>query len=221
MNFIRCCPSCNNEIEYNTKYSVTRANKLNSSCRSCATRHTPERIENSRIANSGEKNPMYGNHSQQGEKNGMFGKHHTPESKQKQRVSNAKYWQGRERPTGKDTPMWGRRHSPETRAKQRRSAINKAAIRFINNKFVPSYNPKACLLFEQINVGMGWAGQHAENGGEFQVLGYWVDYYEPNLNIVIEYDEKDHEKASRKEKDAFRQKEITEFLGCEFYRIKE
>ena len=35
---------------------------------------------------------------------------------------------------------------------------------------------------------------HAENIGEFCIkeLGYFLDYYEPNLNLVIEWNEKQH-----------------------------
>jgi hypothetical protein len=83
----------------------------------------------------------------------------------------------------------------------------------------PNYNRSACQLFEDINRKMGWNGQHAENGGEFFIkeLGYWVDYYEPNFNIVIEFDEPNHK--YRKEKDEIRQREITEYLKCKFIRI--
>lgn len=66
---------------------------------------------------------------------------------------------------------------------------------------------------------MGWKGQHAENGGEIHIRGWFLDYYEPNLNIVIEYDEKQHNTAKRKEKDVRKEQEVIENLGCKFYRI--
>ena len=70
---------------------------------------------------------------------------------------------------------------------------------------------------------MQWDGQHAENGGEYCIkeLGYWVDYYEPTLNLVIEYDEPYHSRKINQIKDLARQKEIEEYLGCKFYRIKQ
>ena len=90
---------------------------------------------------------------------------------------------------------------------------------------IPNYNSEACKLFNDLNRFTGWNGQHAENGGEFYIseLGYWVDYYEKNLNLVLEYDEAGHYNVdgTLKEKDAQRQKEITEFLDCKFIRIKE
>ena len=63
--------------------------------------------------------------------------------------------------------------------------------------------------------------QHAENGGEFHIneLGYWVDGYSKEKNIVIEYYEKFHSKNI--ERDLRRQTEITKLLNCEFIIIKE
>jgi hypothetical protein len=86
---------------------------------------------------------------------------------------------------------------------------------------MPNYNPTACQLFEEINKELGWLGKHAENGGEFHIkeLGYWLDYYEPNHNIVIEFDEKKHNKTTKR--DMQRQTEIEQHLGCKFYRIPE
>lgn len=48
---------------------------------------------------------------------------------------------------------------------------------------------------------------------------YWDAGYSKAKNIVIEYYEMAHEK--KKERDDRRQKEIEEFLGCEFIIIKE
>ena len=55
--------------------------------------------------------------------------------------------------------------------------------------------------------------QHAQNGGEHYVkeLGYWLDGYSPEKNIVIEYYEDRHRRQV--EKDNQRQKEIMELYG--------
>lgn len=91
-----------------------------------------------------------------------------------------------------------------------------------NNQY-PRYNKKACRIFDEINKELRWNGVHAENGGEYNIkeLGYWVDYYEPNLNIIIEYDEMWHNNKNQKKKDIMRQKEIIKYLGCTFYRLSE
>ena len=84
----------------------------------------------------------------------------------------------------------------------------------------PNYNPEACRLIEEYGKKHGYNFQHAENGGEFHIkeLGYFVDGYDVEQNVVIEYDEPHH--ARQKEKDTQRQQEIIELLKCKFIRIK-
>jgi len=116
--------------------------------------------------------------------------------------------------------LTGRKHSRETRRKMRLAAI--ARIGLGGQKY-PCFNSNACDIFEEINNEMGWDGQHARRRGEYHIkkLGYWVDYYEPNQNVVIEYDERAHNNNGKIEKDNLRQKEIIELLHCSFYRIPE
>jgi hypothetical protein len=86
----------------------------------------------------------------------------------------------------------------------------------------PNYNQKAIQILNQKAKELGITDlQHAENGGEFYIeeLGYWVDGYSKEKNIVIEYYESFHEK--HKEKDLRRQNEITKHLNCKFIIIKE
>lgn len=116
--------------------------------------------------------------------------------------------------------LWSnRKHTDETRNKMRISAAKLVMSRIKGNR---TYNPLACKLFNLINEELQWNGVHAENGGEFFVtsLGYWVDYYEPNHNVVIEFDEKHHEKLKNKSNDQKRQNRIMENLNCKFFRIK-
>lgn len=94
----------------------------------------------------------------------------------------------------------------------------------INKNFHPSYNPKACEYFNQLMKNTNTFIQHAENGGEYFIkeLGFWVDGYDSENNIVYEYDEKHHFTSNKlNDKDINRQKLITEFLNCYFVRIKD
>ena len=92
----------------------------------------------------------------------------------------------------------------------------------------PSYNKNACVVFDMINKNLSWNGIHAETNkdGEYKVkiddyTQFYVDYYEPNHNVVIEYDEKYHFKPSyNKRLEKIRQNKITKFLNCKFFRIK-
>jgi hypothetical protein len=86
----------------------------------------------------------------------------------------------------------------------------------------PSYNPASIAFIENFAAGLNEHVQHAENGGELRVSGYWLDGYIPVKNIAIEYDESHHFKKSGElsERDVRRMKRIHKEIGCTFVRIK-
>jgi DNA-directed RNA polymerase subunit M/transcription elongation factor TFIIS len=96
--------------------------------------------------------------------------------------------------------------------------------KFNGNQIIPSYNKKACLLFDNIMKKTHTHIQHAMNDGEFYIkeLGYWVDGYDKENNIVYEFDESHHfdKNGNLREKDITRQQEISQLLRCEFIRLK-
>jgi len=87
----------------------------------------------------------------------------------------------------------------------------------------PSFSKEACKVFDKIEKDFGWDGFYATKGKEKRIGRFWVDYYEPHKNIVIEYDEPYHfdKDGNLKEKDVKRQKLIEQKIGCRFYRISE
>ena len=95
--------------------------------------------------------------------------------------------------------------------------------KFNGNQIVPSYNSKACKLFDKMMKENNIHIQHAMNGGEYYIkeLGYWVDGYDKENNIVYEFDEKYHNSEKQKNKDLIRQNEIINYIDCIFIRIKE
>lgn len=111
----------------------------------------------------------------------------------------------------------GRVFSDDHKRKMRESTLNY----LINCKNVKCrYNKTACEYFTKLNEEKGWNGIHAENGGEKIICGYSLDYYDPTLNIVVEYDEKHHYdiNGNLRPKDIKRQNEIIKTLHCKFYR---
>lgn len=123
---------------------------------------------------------------------------------------------------GSNNPRYGKKHSEETKRKMRLSAIHRIEkIKLNNNKLFPMYNPKSISIIEEYGDKYGYNFQHAENGGEFYIeeLGYWVDGYDKEKNVVIEYYEKAHNK--RKQRDEQRKKEIINYLKCKFIEIRE
>jgi hypothetical protein len=196
----RNCPSCNKIINYTYSSGFYRAEAKNSLCAGCV------KIGNDWTWNKNKKLPE---HIRQkvavaGTKTLMEKVNNKPRSLEtREKLSKANK---------------GKKLSTEHRRKIRIGVL-KAKQNHI--KLYPNYTKEACKLFDEINTELGWNGQHAENGKEFHIkeLGYWVDYYEPNLNLVIEYDDKGHK--YRQQKDKLRQEEIEQYLGCKFYRIKE
>lgn len=84
-----------------------------------------------------------------------------------------------------------------------------------------AFNEKACEYMDLLNEEKGWNLQHALNGGEISCGPFSLDGYDKNLNIVFEYDEKQHNKSKAKEHDLYRQKFIIDKLNCEFWRYDE
>lgn len=98
--------------------------------------------------------------------------------------------------------------------------INKKLI-LSGGKIVPHFNIFACKLFDDIALLTNTNIQHALNGGEYFIadLGYWVDGFDKENNIVYEYYEKEHQKKTQK--DTQREFEIKEKLNCKFIIIHE
>jgi hypothetical protein len=225
----RNCPNCNKTLTYSSYKNLWRAKNMGTYCKDCTdklpkkakskeySRNCPEcstilyynslgtlRKSEGKKCNSCTQRPL------------STGRLHTEETKQKISKNHAKYW------TGTDGYWKNKTRSNETRKKLRLIFASKLQTR-VTGSF--KYNPKAVQLFEQIEREFNFNGIYAtkNNLGEFYVkdLGYWVDYYEPELNLVIEYDEKHHERYKQKIKDNQRQVEIMELLKCKFIRIKE
>ena len=112
---------------------------------------------------------------------------------------------------------------PEDRLRKRLARIEQ--IKQLYGQVYPFYNSNACKYFNTLSTERGWKIQHAENGGEYYLkdLGYWLDGYDKEKNIVIEYDEPRHYKINGqlKEKDVRRMNEIINHLKCSFYRYDE
>jgi hypothetical protein len=114
------------------------------------------------------------------------------------------------------------KHSDETIRKIRVKTLERLEQTKLKGcKLYPAYNSKSIPFIEKYSNEHGYKIQHAENGGEFHIkeLGYWVDGYDKEKNVVIEYDENYHNR--QKLKDVVRQNEIINYLKCTFIRLNE
>ena len=114
----------------------------------------------------------------------------------------------------------GCKHSDETKEKLREKAIE--YINKCKGPIQPRYSIEGCHFFDILNDKYGWNLQHAENGGEIIVNGYFLDAYDKKLNIVVEYDEEAHYddlyENILSDKDIYRQNQIIKALNCTFFR---
>ncbi len=155
---------------------------------------------------------MHENHPDiSGKNHPMYGKRHTDETKMK--MSEAR--------RGKNHPLFGKHHSKESKRKMRLSRIKE--IKDKNGTIFPNYNKEACEYFRKFDKDNDTQGRYAVyGGGEYFIekLGYWPDYINFDMKLIMEWDEEYHK--YQKDKDIQRQKEIQEYYpDFEFIRIRE
>ena len=212
--FKRHCPKCNREIFYSRKDSLKRAETQNRLCSSCTI--------------SGENNPFYGKHHTDisNKKNAEWHKGRKTSDIHKLNTSrnHSKYWLGKKRDLQTrqkvSIGLKGKTPTNETRYKLRLSAIK----RIEKQGIVRAFNPKACIFIDKLNQEKGWNLQHAENGGEVELYGYFVDGYDRERNIIFEYDESHHYdiRGNLKTEDVKRQKNLLEKINpSKFFRYDE
>lgn len=234
------CPVCNKDLLYTTAYSLKIAIKINSKCRSCSKKgklppffkngKIPESIldkmkktwfkkgqepSNAKFRKGKNLEEIYGVEKTKQIRTKFSLRRQSSESNENRRASCIKAGCGKSNK--------GRKTSPELKKLFRHQMI--ARLKQTNKNFHPPYNKKACEYFNKLMIENNCHIQHALNGGEYYVkeLGYWVDGYDKQNNIVYEWDEKRHYNSvgMLKDKDVVRQNEIENFLKCKFIRIKE
>lgn len=178
------------------------------------TKATSEAVRRISEAKKGESNPMYGKMPWNKDKKGYF---------TKEALANIHLFKKGFIPWNKDKIGV---FSKETIRKMRL-----AHLRFLKKckceggQIRPSYNSNACKFFSKFNRLNNTNGMHAKNGGEYHIkeLGYFVDYFNPDLKIIIEWDERKHYRNGKlRKKDIERQKEIENLLpDYKFIRIRE
>lgn len=226
--FFKLCPKCNERQIYSTKYVLKNAIKSNSLCKRCSGEKQRKAINfvffidkkwckkcpkcyrimvySSRNSAIKYKNVKCGSCSKRGIKR-------TEQVKRK--LSQQKI--GNKNPMfGKPSIMLGKHHTEETKYK-----LRVAAIKDLRKKgFLPSkknYNIEACKFIDFLNKKYGWNLQHALNGGEIEIYGYFVDGYDKNRNIIMEYDEQKHRNKWKKQKDLIRQNRLIKFLNPQMF----
>jgi hypothetical protein len=232
---VRKCPTCDKKIKHKSDWHGKNAEKEKRECQSCCKKgRTLSDSHKNAISKSNKEtknsenwvHPLkdktyeeyYGSNKSKEIKSkiskGNQGK--TVSLKGRKNISRSK--------RGPKNPMYGN-HQPKTEKHKRKIRIS--CIETMKNRhgdgFFPNYNPKACKVIEEYGEKHDYDFQHAENGGEYHIetLGYWVDGYDEENNVVIEYHEPWHQKTKYQKKDLIRRREIIDELDCKFIIISE
>lgn len=199
----RVCPNCSKSLSYSSIYKLRAAERLDSWCRSC---NTQRHIGRKRSASTCKL---------------------ISDTKRGLRWSEASKTRRSHEYTGRKLSsahcssiskgLKGKQKSVAHRMKLKEARI--AELKATYGQIFPNYNKSACAIFDQLNLQLGLSGAHAENGGEVQIGVFWLDFYDANRNLVIEYDEVHHK--YRKQKDIIKESFIKDTLKCKFLRINE
>lgn len=191
------------------------------------TDYSKKLISENHIDVSGENNPMFGRESaMKGKKHkdvsldkmskSQKGKKVSKEGRVNMSKSRIEYYKTN------DGIMKGKKHSDVSKSKMRLSRIKWIEDTKNNgNPIYPCYNKSSIKILEEYSTLNNLNIQHAENGGEFFIkeLGYWLDGYDIDKNIVVEFNEKHHK--YKLDRDIKRRNIIMKFLKCEFHIINE
>lgn len=118
----------------------------------------------------------------------------------------------------------GLKHSNETKKKQRIKALERIEKNY--GIPIPNYTPSACEIFKKFDELHNTNGRYAVYGnGEYWIkeLGYFIDYINFDLKLIIECDTPDHFDIFDNEllESIQRLKEIQEFYpDFKIYRFK-
>lgn len=153
------------------------------------------------ISQSKRKHPESVKQKMRGSGNGMFGVHRYD----------------------KENPFYGKRHNEEARRRMRVAACERVLyLQRMANGRLNNVGSKEGAYFRQLEKEKGWDGVYFDKCGcQHYVahVGYFVDFYDPFLNIVVEYDEPRHYRNGvLREKDVRRMEQIKNHLNCEFWR---
>ena len=189
------------------------------------TKETDERVRKNseKIHKTMRENDIYKSNGQK-----QIGKHHTEKTKEKMRKAKIGYvpWNKGKKGLqvswckGKICPqisagLKGRKYTDETKKKMRESHLKYMEKQYNNGlPIMPNIGKYETEILNTLE----------ENSGhiilrQYRVAGYFLDGYIPALRLAIEIDEKYHNKPERLQKDAYREEQIKNEIGCQFLRI--
>ena len=208
---IRNCPICKKEMIYDFGYLKKKAEEEQWVCKVCNGRRKKgiKFSEETKLKMSDITKTWWMNLSEEDKIKQKKKRHKTESSlevNKKRKLANL-----------------GRKQSDEEKRKRRISHLKYIVEK--NGNVRPGINKKACHYIDDYGYIYGYNFQHGLNGGEYHIsgLGYFVDGYDTDKNVVFEYDESHHfnVNGTLREKDIKRMNEIKLHLNCKFIRYNE
>jgi len=209
--YFRSCPSCEKRIDYVKKCRYIAGEKNKTNCKSCAMRLaaklrppiTNTTRQNMSKSQKGRKHSEKTKNEMRGKNNGMFGVYRC----------------------GEQNPFYGKTHTEKSKTDMRLAAIKRFSTTKRKNGNLAAIGKNETKYFIELEKNNGWDGifyGKCESQYHLKTLGYFLDYYEPTKNIVVEYDEPRHYVGGiLKQKDVTRMNSIKTHLGCRFFRYNE
>lgn len=105
--------------------------------------------------------------------------------------------------------------------KKRKEQTNIVNYGEIYMKYFPKYNLNSISYLDILSKLLNISIKHALNGGEKKFVRYYVDGYIEKYNICIEWDEKEHNIKSKRDRDNKKDIFLSENFGCYIVRINE
>ena len=226
------CPNCKIEMYYSNKYDLKYSIVNNKICKKCSgynkrgkilykiTDEIRKKLSVSRKGKTPNKGKKWSNEYKKNMSVRLMGRIFSEEHKNKISVANKGKSFTDEHKQKLRIPK-----SEETKYKLRVATINDLRKKGIKMGYIgaANYNPKACEYIDKLNKENGLNLQHALNGGEVELYGYFVDGYDKDKNIIFEYDEKHHKSSSYKlKKDKIRETNLIQNINpTQFIRYDE
>lgn len=220
--FQKTCPLCGGTQKYSSNDSFRNAIRKNSVCNPC--RAKPKKIlpENGvwkRICKCGNEMIYSCRHSYNTGKrtNAVCRKCATKESAQ-----DKSYFQSSEYRNKMSLSLRSARQSDSYGEEFKQKCRENKLKQITKHGTQRTFNIEACKFMDKFNSRFGIELQHGLNGGEIQFIGYSLDGYDKNRNIIFEYDEPKHEIGSVKLKDKIREERLISHLHpSQFWRYNE
>ncbi|KKN69361.1 hypothetical protein LCGC14_0442210 [marine sediment metagenome] len=142
---------------------------------------------------------------------------HTTETRKKISIAHVGKKFSKESREKMSVAKTGMKQSEESKRKKREAAIKYIEVQKLNGlPMQPMFGRNETHILDQVEVDFEIFIER-----QHLIIGYFLDGYDKQNNVVYEVDEEAHSNPDKKKNDMLRQKNIMNELDCQFVRIKD